>query len=889
MTKFKDAHDYIYIGDGGGGSSRRSNISRSDKSGSSSYVIASSHINAPTRRSTKSNRNNSNTESRAHRRSPTRRPTLSQTMLPYNFQQHQFVEHYNQSSSLHRMAANAPNTTSITATATTTEATTTTADIAGLSHKHGSHSSHSSISYSTYNAVGSDSIDDSRGQSPRAQRHFHHQPLHTMLAASSYAVPTLNTALTTTATTVLTAAKAAATATATTAAENLYSGVAVGLGAMLINDTLLLEADTSGNGTSLLFDSDDNGSDLILNGSVGNTTSGNATASDEDFGELLRMATTSVVLGLVILITIIGNVFVIAAIILERNLQNVANYLVASLAVADLFVACLVMPLGAVYEISQGWILGPELCDIWTSCDVLCCTASILHLVAIAVDRYWAVTNIDYIHSRTSKRVFLMIFCVWSAAVIVSLAPQFGWKDPDYLQRIEQQKCMVSQDVAYQVFATCCTFYVPLLVILVLYWKIYQTARKRIHRRRPRPADVTGNNNQPDLSAQKKRKRLRLRIGKFATPHTGAAGQTTLGLVEGNSTNTVNTVEDTEFSSSNVDSKSRAGVESTTMFSNNPEEIPTTSTSQISTVSHLVALANQQHAACKSSSTVLEQQQQHKDSSNTNTTQTAIASDAAITTTIENNKLPPTATTKVCIVAPNDSNGINSTSPAINGGTTAVAVANGAAEVLEDPQLQQQLHQVQQQADIATSVGGKTVAPPAACASNATTITSISALSPQTPTTGITAGSGGGDEQLHPLAPTTTSLAAASACQQLTPTPKLKYPQPLSSIANPVHKVTKRKETLEAKRERKAAKTLAIITGAFVICWLPFFVMALLLPLCETCEINDGIASVFLWLGYFNSTLNPVIYTIFSPEFRQAFKRILFGGHRPQHYRSGKI
>lgn len=47
-----------------------------------------------------------------------------------------------------------------------------------------------------------------------------------------------------------------------------------------------------------------------------------------------------------------GNVFVIAAIILERNLQNVANYLVVSLAVADLFVACLVMPLGAVYEVS---------------------------------------------------------------------------------------------------------------------------------------------------------------------------------------------------------------------------------------------------------------------------------------------------------------------------------------------------------------------------------------------------------------------------------------------------------------------------------------------------------------------------------------------------------
>ena len=39
-------------------------------------------------------------------------------------------------------------------------------------------------------------------------------------------------------------------------------------------------------------------------------------------------------------------------------------------------------------QISQRWILGPELCDMWTSSDVLCCTASILHLVAIATDRY---------------------------------------------------------------------------------------------------------------------------------------------------------------------------------------------------------------------------------------------------------------------------------------------------------------------------------------------------------------------------------------------------------------------------------------------------------------------------------------------------------------------
>lgn len=81
-----------------------------------------------------------------------------------------------------------------------------------------------------------------------------------------------------------------------------------------------------------------------------------------------------------------------------------------------------------------------------------------------------------------------------------------------------------------------------------------------------------------------------------------------------------------------------------------------------------------------------------------------------------------------------------------------------------------------------------------------------------------------------------------------------------------------------SKRERKAAKTLAIITGAFVVCWMPFFVIAVLLPICaEECHISPVIVSLCLWLGYFNSTLNPILYTIFNQDFRNAFTRILCG------------
>lgn len=113
------------------------------------------------------------------------------------------------------------------------------------------------------------------------------------------------------------------------------------------------------------------GGGLISNGNGANQGAGEG---EEELGDIIVTAATTIILGLMILITVIGespsasngtrlttvlslslcspgNVFVIAAIILERNLQNVANYLVASLAVADLFVACLVMPLGALYEV----------------------------------------------------------------------------------------------------------------------------------------------------------------------------------------------------------------------------------------------------------------------------------------------------------------------------------------------------------------------------------------------------------------------------------------------------------------------------------------------------------------------------------------------------------
>lgn len=79
------------------------------------------------------------------------------------------------------------------------------------------------------------------------------------------------------------------------------------------------------------------------------------------------------------------------------------------------------------------------------------------------------------------------------------------------------------------------------------------------------------------------------------------------------------------------------------------------------------------------------------------------------------------------------------------------------------------------------------------------------------------------------------------------------------------------------KREHKAAKTLGVIMGAFLVCWLPFFTWYLTATLCaDACpELPEWGVSVLFWVGYTNSALNPIIYPCFNRDFRDAFRRLL--------------
>ena len=98
-------------------------------------------------------------------------------------------------------------------------------------------------------------------------------------------------------------------------------------------------------------------------------------------------------LGLICLAVTGGNILVISAVKASPKLDGPTHQLILSLAVADLLLGMLVLPLSAVYEVLDTWVFGQKLCFIWLTVDVWTCTSSIHNLVAISMDRYIAVTH----------------------------------------------------------------------------------------------------------------------------------------------------------------------------------------------------------------------------------------------------------------------------------------------------------------------------------------------------------------------------------------------------------------------------------------------------------------------------------------------------------------
>nr|XP_015214128.1 PREDICTED: 5-hydroxytryptamine receptor 5B-like isoform X3 [Lepisosteus oculatus] len=149
-------------------------------------------------------------------------------------------------------------------------------------------------------------------------------------------------------------------------------------------------------------------------------------------------------LVILIIATFLWNLLVLVTILRVKTFHRVPHNLVASMAVSDVMVAALVMPLSLVNELSgRRWRLGRLLCDVWVSFDVLCCTASIWNVTAIALDRYWSITrHLEYTLKTRKKISNVMIALTWLLSAVISLSPLFGWGET---YTADDESCQVKE------------------------------------------------------------------------------------------------------------------------------------------------------------------------------------------------------------------------------------------------------------------------------------------------------------------------------------------------------------------------------------------------------------------------------------------------------------
>lgn len=203
----------------------------------------------------------------------------------------------------------------------------------------------------------------------------------------------------------------------------------------------------------------------------------NGTAGDGATAALSSHNVPALVFGVLLIIVIIcGNVLVCLSVFMERALKTTTNYFIVSLAVADLMLAVLVLPLFVYTEFEDGvWTLGTTLCDCLMMMDVMLCTASIFNLCAISVDRFIAVSiPLNYNRKHVDTRQALLLSATWILALAVASPIMFGLND---VPERDPGECKLEND-DYVLYSSVCSFFIPCPIMLLLYCAMFRGLRR---------------------------------------------------------------------------------------------------------------------------------------------------------------------------------------------------------------------------------------------------------------------------------------------------------------------------------------------------------------------------------------------------------------------------
>ncbi|XP_017048857.1 octopamine receptor Oamb isoform X1 [Drosophila ficusphila] len=554
------------------------------------------------------------------------------------------------------------------------------------------------------------------------------------------------------------------------------------------------------------------------------------------------------VLEFINVLVIGGNCLVIAAVFCSNKLRSVTNFFIVNLAVADLLVGLAVLPFSATWEVFKVWIFGDLWCRIWLAVDVWMCTASILNLCAISLDRYVAVTRpVTYPSIMSTKKAKSLIAGIWVLSFFICFPPLVGWKD---------QKAVIQPTYPKGNHT--------------LYYTTTMSSSEDGHlglgsikeqdedSSQPPPPPHIGNGNaynpyDPDFAPIDGSAEIRIAaIGSTSTTSTTTISSTTepemdLDLLNAPPQNRPQTISGScPWKCELTNDRGyvlysalgsfyipmfvmlffywriyRAAVRTTRAIN---QGFKTTKGSKgIGSRFEEQRLTLRIHRGRGSN----QQDSMHSNGSTQSTTTTLGTPSPERLSKYATRRLHHHDKIKISVSYPSSENiselagghGDSGHERRPSGNALFAVHYNGAngRESTES-----QLYRQQQHSSCYLQVGK-----------------GLPELSRRQSNTSEAGGSG--------------------------------HSRPANK------KMGRRNIKAQVKRfrmETKAAKTLAIIVGMFIFCWCPFFTMYIIRPFCQDC-VDPLLFSVLFWLGYCNSAVNPMIYALFSKDFRFAFKRII--------------